>query len=673
MAICLFGLAGAMFILNNDKVNLTIENGYHSVTAEQLGNQSLLSLTGEWSFYPNQFLTTEAIWKEKEVTTLVNLPHSWRDEDVTYFKQSDRYGYGTYHLQLEIPEQLVGQSFGLYLERIGSAYRLFVNGIEQEGVGVVSQSAQHEQASLTRNAVFIQPQDEKIDLVVHVSSHSFREGGIYQNIYFGLEQFVLNSYLKDLALEAVLIGALLAISLYHFIVLRIRGNDLSNLYISLVGVLGAIRTWVYNEEFVFLLFPEIDWQVMMKIEYITPLLIFIALILYLKKNYQAEVNGTVANLSIMLIVVVSTFILFTPTRVFTNLINIHVLIMVLLLGYYIFYVGIIATFRKRPGSVIYLIGLMIGVVGIINDTLFVTNVIDTVNLFSYSIFSFLIFRAMISSYRYGLTFERNEQLNSELIQLTANLEDKVVERTSELLMMNKELNSLQRQRGELLTNIAHDLGAPLFGIQTHLHLMKKTDLSQDASERLQALDEKLLYMKRLINDLFDLSKLELKHLSFYYERVPAEGWVQNNNRKCQQSILDQGMEWEYKKELDLEDYTLFIDQTRIEQVIENYLQNAVKFSRGKGYLLKISYELESSQSNQFLKVSIRDFGVGISGDDQVHVFERFFSNREGVTEGTGLGLAISKAIIEQHGGTVGVVSQLGEGSTFYFTLPLELN
>jgi two-component system, sensor histidine kinase len=130
-----------------------------------------------------------------------------------------------------------------------------------------------------------------------------------------------------------------------------------------------------------------------------------------------------------------------------------------------------------------------------------------------------------------------------------------------------------------------------------------------------------------------------------------------------------------KIRLDLithEDVVLRADSARLSQVVQNLISNAVKFSP-TGSSIQVLYGMDS---NGLAEIRVTDMGPGIAAKDKDLVFDRFrqLSNSDGIAvKGSGLGLAICKAIVEQHGGTVGVDSQLGHGSTFWLKLPLGQN
>jgi signal transduction histidine kinase len=170
---------------------------------------------------------------------------------------------------------------------------------------------------------------------------------------------------------------------------------------------------------------------------------------------------------------------------------------------------------------------------------------------------------------------------------------------------------------------------------------------------------------RIVNDILMLSSVESTGLELIPERVD---FSKEFNVICQS--LAQRVEnpnVEFQKENPLPSLLVTIDNERIQQVITNFVTNAVKNTH-QGHI-RVGYRVETSDKTS-LYVYCEDTGSGIPEDAQAHIFERFVKLNEFV-QGTGLGLSICKVIIEKCGGEIGVQSEVGKGSTFWFRIPIE--
>jgi signal transduction histidine kinase len=530
---------------------------------------------------------------------------------------------------------------------------------------------------LLQNQIFFEPSQETVEIVIQVSNYSFRESGIFGDVTYGDSEALIPSVMKDLSKDIVLISGFLVIGLYHLIIYITKRKELSNLFIGCAGIAFAVRILLLSEFLAFSLFPAVSWELIVRIEYLMEAIGFVFLILLMKHMYPREVHRYVFHLACGFVVVFIGYILLTPVRVFTETLLLNVTIMAFILLYFVFYVGILAALRKREGARINLFAIFVIILAMGNDTLYYAQMVDTTPVMDYCVLLFILFQAVIVSYRYALVFQKNQGLTAELVQTNNTLEEKVKDRTKELHEKNEQLAQLQNMRTKRLANIAHDLGSPMIGIQTYLQLMKEGIIQAGNQDFVQQLFGKSNDMKRLIDDLFELTKLESKELSLVYEDVRVNRFVQDVYHKFEPDLSHVNMQLQLGRiETSCmgKEASIRIDPFRIMQVLQNYIGNAVKFSESLGTLLTINcYIVEwpyTDNERYGMCFEVVDHGVGIAEEELPQVFQRFYKKKEGNANGSGLGLAISKEIIELHGGNAGVTSTLGKGSTFYFILPV---
>lgn len=228
---------------------------------------------------------------------------------------------------------------------------------------------------------------------------------------------------------------------------------------------------------------------------------------------------------------------------------------------------------------------------------------------------------------------------------------------------------LDRLKSDFVAVVSHEIRTPLTSVKGALELLadnryfKNTDQQGKLLAIAHANAERLLL---LINDILDFSKLESASLPMTIERQRLEPVVQQATQNLRMLLEERRIKLDLVLPGDLPDAQL--DAHRITQVVTNLLSNAIKFSPPGGEV-----RIEASTNGEVLLVSVRDRGDGIHAKDLPKLFRKFEQIDSGSTRkvgGTGLGLVISKGIIEQHGGRIGVDSTPGEGSTFWFTLPI---
>ena len=232
----------------------------------------------------------------------------------------------------------------------------------------------------------------------------------------------------------------------------------------------------------------------------------------------------------------------------------------------------------------------------------------------------------------------------------------------------EQLKELDKVKTDFISIASHELRTPMTSVKGSLSLILSGSLSEinpDIKEILTIAEKETDRLIRLINDILDLTKMEAK-------KLPLDTrWSLMNE------VVDsatQGLSGLYevsKVKIQVTPFRMpikvLMDKDRIQQVITNLLSNAVKFSPA-GSTVIVKFEPFAGG----IAVSITDHGPGIKEEVQAHMFEKFASYDSGkskIIKGTGLGLPISKAIVEQHGGQIGVKSELGIGSTFFFFLP----
>src|SRR5690606_30019243 len=246
----------------------------------------------------------------------------------------------------------------------------------------------------------------------------------------------------------------------------------------------------------------------------------------------------------------------------------------------------------------------------------------------------------------------------------------------ELDFARKEALEASRIKSEFLANMSHEIRTPLNGILGFTNLLQKSELSPRQQDYLTTIEKSAEILLTIINDILDFSKIEAGKLIL--DRVPFP------LRDIVEEVMVMLAPAAHAKNLDLVPLVyndvpdnIMGDPLRVKQVITNLVNNAIKFTQTGEVVLRASLEDEDTEHNRVtLRLSITDSGVGLSRAQQQSLFNAF-SQADASTArqygGTGLGLAISKRLVEEMGGKIGLESELGKGSTFWFTLTPELS
>ncbi|RHJ85400.1 ATP-binding protein [Parabacteroides sp. AM08-6] len=215
-------------------------------------------------------------------------------------------------------------------------------------------------------------------------------------------------------------------------------------------------------------------------------------------------------------------------------------------------------------------------------------------------------------------------------------------------------------KSAFLANMSHEIRTPLNAIVGFSSLLAEAESQEESQEFISIINKNNELLLQLIDDILDISKIEAGMLEYSYSDIDLKD-ICIELYNIHSLKIKPGV----KMLFDFEHPSILLhtDERRVKQVMSNFLTNAIKFT-GKG-TITIAYELRGDT----VYVSVEDTGSGISAENKETIFDRFVKlNR--YQQGTGLGLAISKMIIEHLGGSIGVDSEEGKGSTFWFTLPL---
>ncbi len=248
----------------------------------------------------------------------------------------------------------------------------------------------------------------------------------------------------------------------------------------------------------------------------------------------------------------------------------------------------------------------------------------------------------------------------------ARLFESLRERAARLERAYEELKEMSNLKAEFVQNVSHELRTPLTFIRGYVELFldgSLGELNPAQKEKMEIVVNKAKALDRLVDDILSLQHIETVGIKVMPTSLAeiAHLALEAANAKAQQAGIS--LKTKIPDSLPL----VLGDRDRIGQVFDNLLGNAIKFSPDGG---EITVRIEDE--NEYLRVEVADTGIGISTDKLDKVFERFYQVDGSTTRhfgGAGLGLAIVKDIVEAHGGKAGVKSELGKGSTFFFTLP----
>lgn len=268
----------------------------------------------------------------------------------------------------------------------------------------------------------------------------------------------------------------------------------------------------------------------------------------------------------------------------------------------------------------------------------------------------------------------NGEINHFIVHTAPLFRDGSVSGSVSVFYDVTELKKLEEIRKDFVTNVSHELKTPLTSIRGYAETLSLLlDRSESFSEKktvvsfLERIEKNALHLQHLVEDILRLSEIESGRMELDITEIDALNFLESLMVNFKELAESKKIKFDWFIEPGFVSFSA--DPGALKQILENLVSNAIRYTLEGG---EITLSVHSSDNQ--IRFSIKDNGIGISPEDQMRVFERFFrvdKARTRETGGTGLGLSIVKHLVNAHGGKVGVESMTGHGSLFWFTLPLE--
>ena len=257
----------------------------------------------------------------------------------------------------------------------------------------------------------------------------------------------------------------------------------------------------------------------------------------------------------------------------------------------------------------------------------------------------------------------------QIRDINSHLEQRIDSATKELRSSNAQLHRLDEAKDEFISMASHQLRTPLTSIKGYISMLLEGDMGRMTKEQEKVIGEVFISserMVRLIGDFLNVSRLQTGKFVIEKHPVNLGLLVQREIDGLVQNASSRGLKFIYKMPKNMP--LLDLDENKIQQVVMNFCDNAIYYSKDKG---KITVSLTPVDS--CVEFTVTDNGIGVPKDEQTHLFNKFFratNARRARPDGTGVGLFLAKKVVDDHGGSIIFESTEGKGSTFGFRLPL---
>ena len=625
-----------------------------------MASENSRPLTGTWKFRPGDDATWAATDLDDSDWAEIQVPGSWgmqgyEDVDTAW-----------YRLTVELSPAEASAHLGLRLGDVFSAYELYVDG---ELLGGVGQLPPEPRMEWSRHATYsIPPPSAQVDRRLVLALRVWRTpvagrglGGILaEPVELGsLETLAFRASAAELHLM-VLAVLFAAVGVYHLHLYSRRRALTSYLWFGLFALDDAafvlLRTqWRFALSDDFTLLKQVEYVS----RYLLPALAIQFLWPFLSRpigRWLRLYQGSHVALAAAVIITPGLELSLRTVRWW------EIWVVPLIFGILVLIAH--RAWQGDPEARTLAIGVAVLSVTYFHDILVGRGLIQSPNVSSYG------FAALIAAMAFSLS-NRFTRVYRELDALRLDLEQRVDQRTQALRHALGAAEAANRAKGQFLANMSHEIRTPMNGIIGAADLLRHGDLTPNQKELAEAISTSGVALERLLGDILDLSRIEAGKLSIESTTFPLRGLIGDVVRLLKPRAAEKGLAFALEASADLPD-NAFADRTRLSQVLVNLVSNAIKFTEHGQVTIVIDRPWVEGEE-LWLRCAVRDTGIGIAPEALDRIFDRFTQADGSTTRrfgGSGLGLAISKNLVELMRGRVGADSREGEGSTFWFEVPI---
>ena len=375
-----------------------------------------INISGEWAFYWGELLQPDQI-RHPILAPYVNAPDIWSNYEIEGESFGPE-GYATYYLTIYPPN--TRNTYGLYSQGQDSAYKLWIDGRLIAENGQVGTNLQAMIPKKYPQTVFFELDEDPAEVVLQISNFHHRNGGFRNNLLLGLAEPVHQYHLQIWFVDAISVGILFIMGLYHFFIYIYRKKNKAPLYFAIVTWMMAIRIGITNQNTLLINLPEISWSLALRVEYLTFFLGPPFFSLFMKSLYPKEIHNWFIRTTFGLGVGFSIFMLFTDTLTFSYTPPYYQIVLLFVIIYYVYFLWQIIA-NRREGAVPIAIATVIVFATVIIEALSLRGFLPYGQIAPYGFLAYIFVQAILLSSKISRAYNKVESLSTELEESNLSL------------------------------------------------------------------------------------------------------------------------------------------------------------------------------------------------------------------------------------------------------------
>lgn len=625
----------------------SVEKGQIDLTKNSFLLNSPVSLSGTWEFYPDKLLGPQD-FDTNQNPEWITVPGSWH-------RQGDYplLGVATYRLRILLSDQ---RGLTVYFPIINSAARIWVNGELTKAVGVVSKNRTEYKPKLSAVFVSLPDHTRQIEIIMQVANFSYFSSGIVSNPLLDVSSVLFTRMNRQNGIENFFAGSLIAMFIYQIILFMLFPKGKPYLWLALICLGVALRALIVHGGSFLLpsLFPSVSWELWKKLEFGSVYAITAFFPLYIYHLFQSIAPRWPVRVFSGVAVALCAAVVATFQYRYGQLLEVaHIM---LLLGFiYAMYVTVKAWQAKISDAKVIFYAVLASfpfiLTEIMKNSVYFPVHVPFMYLVELGVLVYLLFQVYLLASHYARSYRNLEELN-------LNLEQKVEERSGQLISANEVKN-------KLLSVMSHDIRSPLNSLKGILHIYNSGSIEKEEFDKYaRQIENDLGNTTLLVDNVLTWTSSQLKGIQVHEEEVNLKEIVESNV----DLFRTQAEQKDIHFHLDLVDpLVIRCDRNILNLVLRNLIANAVKFSHRGGGIFLSTY---ANNENYYLQV--KDEGVGIESSI-LHALNnpRQVVSKQGTSneKGTGLGLVLCRDYLDMISGRLTITSEPGKGSSFTVVLP----